>query len=171
MDCLGQKGSGTYSAEQSVKFFSNLSTAFNEQVGILDQVFPASVNTVVPFVQRIAKKVIAEYLTALFDEAHRSNIEAYLKAVSITCEQCLEFAKSLRPTSASGDDFYEAVDEVIIGIFEPHIDLYLREELEFFKRSLPRRSAIGRSGCPNKMLRWNLCSWQMSTAKQTSVTF
>ena len=134
MDCLGQKGSGTYSAEQSVKFFSNLSTAFNEQVGILDQVFPASVNTVVPFVQRIAKKVIAEYLTALFDEAHRTNIEAYLKAVSITCEQCLEFAKSLRPTSASGDDFYEAVDEIIISIFEPHIDLYLREELEFFKK-------------------------------------
>jgi recyclin-1 len=134
LDCLGQQGTGTFSVEQSFTFFSNLSTAFNEQISILDQVFPASVNTVVPFVQRVGKGVIAEYLTTLFDEAHRTNTEAYLKAVSVTCEQCLEFAKSLRPTSASGDDFYEAVDEVIVGIYEPHIDLYLKEELEYFKK-------------------------------------
>ena len=134
LDCLNQRGSGSFSPEQSFTFFSNLSTAFNEQVGILDQVFPSSVNTVVPFVQRVGKVVIAEYLTALFDEAHRTSVEAYLKAVSVTCEQCLELAKSLRPTSSSGDDFYETVDEVITGIYEPHVDLYLKEELDYFKK-------------------------------------
>ena len=133
LDCLNQKASGTFSAEQSHSFFSRVSTAFNDQVGILDQVFPTSVNTIVPFVQHLGKQVIAEYLSTLFDEAHRTSIEAYLRAVSSTCEQCLEMAKSLRPTSSSGDEFYQTVDEVMGNVFEPHADLYLKEELEFFK--------------------------------------
>ena len=131
LDCLSP---GKFSADESYSFFNNLSTAFNEQVTIIDQVFPSSVNAIVPFVQKVGKVVVAEYLTALFDEAHRTSIESYLKAVAVTCAQCLEFAKSLRPTSSSGDDFYEAVDKVIASVFEPHIDLYLKEELDFFKK-------------------------------------
>lgn len=134
LDCLNQKGPGSFSAEESYSFFSNVSTAFNEQVGVIDQVFPTSVNAIVPFVQRVGKEVISDYLITLYDEAHRTNTESYLRAVSTTCDQCLEMARSLRPTSASGDDFYETVDEVIASIFEPHIDFYLREELEFFKK-------------------------------------
>ena len=133
LECLDQKVPGSYSPDQSYNFFSNLSTAFNAQVEVIDQVFPASVTAVAPFVQRVGKTVIAEYLTALYDEAHRIGVETYLKAVSITCSQCLEFAKCLRPTSSSGDDFYEAVDEAVASIFEPHFDLYLKEELSFFK--------------------------------------
>ena len=134
LDCLNQKGPGTFSAEESYSFFSNVSTAFNEQVAIIDQVFPSSVNAIVSFVQRVGKTVVLGYLTTLFDEAHRTNVESYLRAVSTTCDQCLEMARSLRPTSASGDEFYETVDEVIASIFEPHIDLYLKEEVEFFKK-------------------------------------
>lgn len=134
LDCLNRKGPGSFSAEESYKFFSNVSTAFNEQVGIIDQVFPSSVNVIVPFVQRVGQAVISDYLTLLYDEAHRTSVESYLRAVSTTCEQCLEMARCLRPTSASGDEFYQTVDEVITSIFEPHIDLYLKEELEFFKK-------------------------------------
>ena len=134
LDCLNRKGPGSFSAEESYSFFSNVSTAFNEQVGIIDQVFPASVNAITPFVQRVGKAVISDYLTILYEDAHRTNIESYLRAVSATCDQCLEMARSLRPTSASGDDFYETVDEVVASIFKPHIDPYLEEELEFFKK-------------------------------------
>lgn len=134
LDCLNRKGPGSFSVEESYRFFSNVSTAFNEQVGIIDQVFPNTVNVIVPFVQRVGQAVISDYLTILYDEAHRTSVESYLRAVSTTCDQCLEMARSLRPTSASGDEFYETVDEVITSIFEPHIDLYLKEELEFFKK-------------------------------------
>ena len=134
LECLSQNGPGSFSPEQSYSFFSNLSTAFNAQVEVIDQVFPAQVNAVVPFLQRVGKLVIAEYLTSLYDEAHRTNTEFYLKAVSATCDQCFEFAKSLRPSSTSGDEFYEAVDEMIASIFEPHTDLYLNEELDYFKK-------------------------------------
>ena len=57
-----------------------------------------------------------------------------MKAISVTYVQSLNFAKSLRPGRTSGDDFYETVDEIIANAFDPHIDLYLSEEVEFFKR-------------------------------------
>lgn len=137
LQCLSQPGPGSFSPEQSYEFFSNISTGFNEQVAIIDQVFPTSVNVIVPFVQRVGKVAILEYLTVLYNEAYHMNAEIYLKAVSTTCNQCLEMAKSLRPTSTSGDEFYKAVDEVVASIFDPHIELFLREELEFFRnRSL-----------------------------------
>ena len=134
LDCLSHMGPGNFSAEESYNFFNNVSTAFNEQITVIDQVFPSSVNAIVPLVQRVGKVVLAEYLTALFDEAHRTSTESYLKAVAVTCAQCLEFAKSLRPTSSSGNEFYEAVDKLIENAFEPHIDLYLKEELDYFKK-------------------------------------
>ena len=125
---------GYYPDEISYKFFAKLSAAFNEQVAIIDQVFPPSVNIMNLFLQRIGKQVIGEYLSTVFEEAYRTNLATYLKAVSITCDQALNFAKSLRPTVGAGDDFYEAVDQVINDVFEPHVTLYLVEELSFFKR-------------------------------------
>ena len=125
---------GYYPNEISYAFFAKLSSAFNEQVAIMDQVFPPSVDVVTPFLHRVGKHVIGEYLKAVFEEAHRTNIETYLKAVSVTCDQALTFAKSLRPTAGAGDEFYEAVDQVITSMFEPHVTLYLVEELSFFKR-------------------------------------
>lgn len=135
LDCLNHNGPGSFISEESYKFFNNLSTRFNDQVSVIDQIFPSSVNATVPFVERIGRIIITEYLTALFDEAHRTSVESYLKAVSSTCEQCLEMTKSLRPTSSSGDEFYEAIDKIMTSTFDPHIDLYLKEELEFFKKT------------------------------------
>lgn len=125
---------GYYPSEISYSFFAKLSTAFNEQVAVIDQVFPPCINILLPFLQRVGKQVIGEYLTAVFDEAHRTNIETYLKAVSVSCDQALTFAKSLRPSAGAGDEFYEAVDRMIADVYEHHIDLYLIEELTFFKK-------------------------------------
>ena len=126
---------GNFDGDKSYEFFSTLSSAFNEQVAVVDQVFPSSVDVVVPLIRRIGKQILAEYSNALFDEAHRNNVETYLKAASTICGQALTFAKSLRPSVGSSNDFYEAVDEIISEVFEPHVDLYLAEELAFFKKN------------------------------------
>lgn len=132
--CLNEASPGSISFEPSHRFFTTLSAAFNEQIIIVDQVFPSQVNVVVPFLRRMGKEIISEYLTTLFDETHLTSAELYLKAISATYVQSLSFAKSLRPGRNSGDDFYETVDEMIANAFEPHIDFYLSEEVEFFKR-------------------------------------
>ena len=131
---LGCLNTGSFSMEQSYRFFHNTSTEFNEQVAIMDRIFPASVDTVSPLLRRVGQEVISEYLVALFDEAHQTNLEAYLKAVSTTYSQSLDFAQSLRPGNDLGDAFPGAVDDIVLKAFEPHIELYLKEEIEFFKR-------------------------------------
>jgi len=133
MECINEASAGNIWLEPSHVFLDRLSAAFNEQVVIIDRVFPPAANVLLPFLDRIGD-VISDYVTLLFDETHQRSIESYLKAVSGIYEQSLHFAKSLQPTSTSGDDFYEAVDSIITKIFEPHIDLYLGEELDFFKR-------------------------------------
>ena len=131
---LGCLNTGNFALDQSYRFFNNTATEFNEHVAIMDRIFPASVDAVIPFLQRVGKEVVSEYLNTLFDEAHQMNIEGYLKAVSTTYSQSLNFAQSLRPGSDPQDAFPDAVDKVILGAFEPHIDLYLTQELESFKR-------------------------------------
>ena len=132
--CLNEAGAGKISFEPSFRFFTTLAEAFNEQVAIVDRVFPPQVNVIVPFLRKMGKEVISEYLTTLFDETHMTGLDLYLRAVSATYVQSLNFAKSLRPGNSSGDEFYETVDEIIASAFDPHIDLYLNEELDFFKR-------------------------------------
>ena len=131
---LGCLNTGNFSMEQSYRFFSNTSTEFNEQVAIMDRVFPPSVSPVIPFLQRVRKEVISDYLVTLFDEARETNTEAYLKAVSTTYSQSLDFAQSLRPGIDPEGAFMNAVDQTILDAFEPHIDLYLKEEMDSFRR-------------------------------------
>jgi recyclin-1 len=132
--CLNEAGASGISFEPSYRFFTGVSAAFNEHVAIIDQVFPSDVNVIGPLLEKLGKEVISEYLTTLFDETHQISVELYLKAVSATYVQSINFAKSLKPSRDSGDDFYETVDRILAEAFEPHIDLYLKEEVEFFKR-------------------------------------
>ncbi|KAI4122523.1 MAG: hypothetical protein LQ338_005769, partial [Usnochroma carphineum] len=134
MDCLRLGSPGSISLEESQRFFTHLTTSFNEQIAVMDRVFPASVKAAITFVQRVGKEVLSEYLSALFDEAHRTGAEPYLKAVSGTYQQSLFMARSLRPSKDTGDEFYEAVDRIVANAFELHVDLYLNEEYSYFKR-------------------------------------
>ena len=134
MDCVSPANSEYLSLEESLAFFSHLSAAFNAQITIIDRVFPASVNVVIPFLQKVGTDVIITYLSTVFSYVHERSIESYVRAVSGMYEQSLRFAKSLQPTQLSGDDFYETLDQALTDIFEPHVHLYLSEEMAFFKR-------------------------------------
>ncbi|KAI9772287.1 MAG: F-box protein: endocytic membrane traffic, recycling ReCYcling 1 [Geoglossum simile] len=134
MDCINQAASGSISLEPSHEFFSRLSAAINEQSSIIDRVFPQTINVFLPFLERIGEDVISEYVTPLFDEAHERNVESYLKAIAGIFEQCLRFGRSLKPAMGSGDLFHEDVNRILARVFEPHVDLFLQEELYFFKK-------------------------------------
>ena len=142
MDCVSPSNADHLFLIESHSFFSHLSAAFNSQVAIIDHVFPASVDVIEPFLHRIDEDVISIYLTTLFDYLHGKSIESYIRAVSGTYEQILRFAKSLQSPQHSGGKFSEAVDRVVTNAFEPHVNLYLTEEMTFFKR----RSEIEVSG-------------------------
>lgn len=133
-DCLERHGSNQLNLQPSHDFFRGLAIALNDEAAIIDRVFPPTVDVLEPFLERVAEDVILEYLTALFDEAHDIGVEVYLKAVAGVFDQALQLAVSLQPTKGSKPNFQEESMKHISRCFEPHIDLYLQEELDFFKR-------------------------------------
>lgn len=134
LECLRDTAPGHVSLQPSHDFFLGLATAVNEQALVIDRAFPPTVDVLLPFVDRVGEDIVSEYITTLFDEAHERGVEVYLKAVSGVFEQGLQFAHSLTPAKGSKANFPEEVFRIVTRSFEPHVDLYLQEELDFFKR-------------------------------------
>ncbi|KAL4782521.1 exocyst complex component Sec10-like protein [Aspergillus varians] len=120
--------------EQTQAFFTRLSVAFNEEVSIINRAFPPALQTTSPFIEKVGHDVLSPFLTAVFDELHRSNMESYLLSVSSTFAQCMNFCDSLLPIQNSLDTFDEVLHRAIAQVYEPHMDLYLAEELDFFRK-------------------------------------
>lgn len=133
-DCLRLAGNGHVSLQPSHDFFRGLAIALNEEAAVIDRVFPPSVDVLQPFLERVADDIISEYVTSLFDEAHEVGIEPYLKAVAGVFGQALQLGLSLHPTKGSKPNFRDEAMRIISQCFEQHVDLYLQEELDFFKR-------------------------------------
>ena len=132
LECLEAVAPGHVDLNPSRSFFERLAGMMVEQAAIIDKVFPPSVDVLTPFLSRICEDIIAEYLTALFDEAHQKGIETYVKAVSGTFEQSLRFLASLKPTKATPSNFMDTTQGMITQCYEKHVDLYLAEELAVF---------------------------------------
>ena len=133
MDCINQAASGGIALEPSRLFLENLSKKVNEQSDIIDRVFPTGQDVLQSLLDKIGEDILMEYVTPLFDESHERSIPSYLKAVSGIFEQSMLFAASLKLSNNSGSDFKDKIKGVIARVFEPHVDLYLSEELDYFK--------------------------------------
>jgi recyclin-1 len=116
------------------EFFNNLAKAVNEQSDIIDRVFPPTINVMLPFLERVCEDVISEYVTPLIDESHDRDIESYLKTITELYVDMVQFGKKIRPAKGSTGTFSEDMVALIIKVFEPHVDLYLTEEIEHFKQ-------------------------------------
>lgn len=132
-DCI-DPSTNRVKLQQTQVFFTRLSVAYNEEVSIINRIFPPSTKVASPFVQKVGQDVLYPFLTAVFDELHRTNVESYLNAVSVTFVQCQNLSESLLPIQDAQDSFDEFLDSVISSVYEPHIDLYLAEELDHFRK-------------------------------------
>ncbi|KAG0645252.1 F-box pof6 [Hyphodiscus hymeniophilus] len=134
LDCINHSSAGSIDLGPSRQFLESLCGKINEQSDIIDRVFPAGEDVLQILLDKIGEDVLMEYVTPLFDECHERSIPSYLKAVSGIFEQSLQFAASLKPSKNSGSDFRDKVKAVIARVFEPHVDLYLQEEIDYFKK-------------------------------------
>lgn len=126
---------GQVNMEQTQAFFTRLSVAFNDEISIMNRVFPPALDVTTSFMTKVGQDVLYPFLTAIFDELHRVSIESYLTAISATFVQCMNLSEALLPVRSSDAKFDEYLDNVVIKIYEPHIDLYLAEELDHFKKT------------------------------------
>ncbi|KFY37146.1 hypothetical protein V495_07338 [Pseudogymnoascus sp. VKM F-4514 (FW-929)] len=135
MDCLNQAAAGSIDLKPSLEFFETLLKLINEQAETIDKIFPPRLNVLEVFLERIGEDVIGDWVTPLFDESHERNIQSYLKAVSGIFEQCVQFSLQIKPPSGTPPiEFRRKVHGIIVRVFEPHVDLYLQDELDFFKQ-------------------------------------
>jgi recyclin-1 len=133
MDCINQASAGGIALEPSRQFLESLCKKVNEQSDIIERVFPAGEDVLQILLEKIGEDILMEYVTPLFDETHERSISSYLRAVSGIFEQSMQFAASLKPSKNSSSDFMDRVKAMIGRVFEPHVDLYLQEELDYFK--------------------------------------
>ena len=134
MDCINQASAGSVALDPSRRFLESLCRQVNEQSEIIDRIFPAGEDVLQSLLDKVGEDILMEYVTPLFDECHERSIPSYLQAVSGMFEQSMQFAVSLKPSKNSGRDFVDKVKDVIARVFEPHVDLYLQEELDYFKK-------------------------------------
>ncbi|CAM1508485.1 Fc.00g053330.m01.CDS01 [Cosmosporella sp. VM-42] len=132
MDCLNQAPSDGITLEPSRLFFEILLAKVNEQASVIERIFPEPAGVFWAFVDKVREDIVMEYATPLFDEAHERSLEAYLQGVSGIFEQTLLFFRSVTPPNGSKEDIQAKAKEMSLRVFEPHLDLYLQEELDFF---------------------------------------
>jgi recyclin-1 len=120
--------------EHTQAFFTRFGVAYNEEIEAINGAFPTDLDVALPFLDKASVDVLSPFLTSLFDELHRSNIESYLKAVSGTFAQCLNILSDLKIPLASSVSKGNTITRAMTQIFEPHLDLYLAEELDFFRK-------------------------------------
>ena len=133
-DCIDES-SQRVRLEHTQAFFTRMSVAYNEEASIINRAFPRTTSIASQFVDKIGTAMLYPFLTALFDELHSTNIESYLNAISVTFAQAMNLRENLLPIQAADGKFDEYLGGVIAKVYEPHIDLYLAEELDLFRRN------------------------------------
>ncbi|KAK2731588.1 F-box protein: endocytic membrane traffic, recycling ReCYcling 1 [Myotisia sp. PD_48] len=127
------KDTGTTSLEHTHAFLVQLGVAVNEEISIINKCFSSKPDIFSSFIEKVGKDVLSPYFLPLFDELHSTNTNSYIQTVSGTFAQLLNFIRGLQPIQISSTIFSEAAHQALELIYEPHMDLYLAEELSQFR--------------------------------------
>jgi recyclin-1 len=138
MDCVNQALADSITLEPSRRFFEVLARKVNEQAGVIERIFPNPGHVFWAFVDKVREDIIMEYATPLFDETHERSIPSYLRAVSGLFEQTLHFLRTLTPPKGAETSQEAKAKELALKVFEPHLDLYLQDEIDEFTRQAER---------------------------------
>ena len=105
------------------------------QTRIADRVFPSPSNAMILFVEQVIDSVLTDYSTYLIGRARQgSETEVYLKTVVGTYHQCCRLVQYLNKPKDATSEFRRTLFAYIDMSFLPHIDPYLRVELDYYRR-------------------------------------
>ena len=131
-------GHGHISLERTQSFFNRLAIGFEEESAIANQVFLFPAEAILSLLGKVCREVLSPYLTSLFDEAHTRGVECYLEIVAGTFAQLQHFVRELPLDQTTVEQEQQRIVGVVAKVFEPHLDLYLAEELGHFKQKANR---------------------------------
>lgn len=134
-DCIDYSlGWGQLSLEKVQAYFERLAIAFAEEAATVRTVFPNSEEVLLHLLDRTGQEILSPFLTTLFEDARGRSTTVYLKTISGTFAATRQLVAECGVTSDSSDEAQTRAHAVIAQIYGPHMDSYLAEELENFKR-------------------------------------
>ncbi|KAI1342242.1 exocyst complex component Sec10-domain-containing protein [Xylariaceae sp. FL0016] len=137
-ECINRASRDDITLDPSREFFELLVRKLNEQSDIVVRIFPQADLVFWTFADKVREEIIMEYVTPLLDETHDRNLDSYLRAVSGLFEQCVQFVRSLEAPKNPERTLEDHAKELSLRVFEPHLDLYLQEELDNFTKFAER---------------------------------
>ncbi|KAI8974035.1 exocyst complex component Sec10-like protein [Trametes punicea] len=101
------------------------------------RVFPPEANVLLLFADRLANEVVGEYISSLLTRAREISNEIFLKATAASFKEAWRMVDTIVQVGSSKDpDFPRTkAEDVVYRMFEPNMDEYLDEEVEFVKQS------------------------------------
>jgi hypothetical protein len=118
------------------EYIDRLLSQLDGQTRLADRIFPSPTLAMTTFVKKVFETVLQEYFYLLIDRTRQgAETDIYLKAVVGTYHQCRRLVQYLnKPKSATGY-FRAGLFEFVDDLFKPHIEPYLRVELDYYKSS------------------------------------
>jgi recyclin-1 len=134
-DCIDYSlGWGQLSLEKVQAYFERLAIAFAEEAAVIRTVFPNADEVLLHLLDRTGQEILSPFLTSLFEDARGRSTSVYLKTISGTFAATRQLIAECGVTAESSDESRTRANAVIALIYGPHLDSYLAEELESFKR-------------------------------------
>ncbi|KAH9847985.1 exocyst complex component Sec10-domain-containing protein [Lenzites betulinus] len=101
------------------------------------RVFPPDANVLIAFADRLANEVVGEYVTSLLTRAREISNEIFLKASAASFKEAWRMVDVIVKVASAKDPQFPKTkaEDVVYRMFEPNMDEYLDEEVEFVKQS------------------------------------
>lgn len=116
------------------ELIGGISSIFNDQSTIIDQIFPQSV----PMMYKVCEELVANQLTELIMIIidYAKSIGLYLQIIPYLYEKITrDFISGLKPSENVGESYFQLVRELIDMSFDSFAAEYMREELSYFKEN------------------------------------
>ncbi|CCM05375.1 uncharacterized protein FIBRA_07591 [Fibroporia radiculosa] len=117
-------------------FMSGVIDALREHGPRAIRVFPPKTNVLLTFADRLATDVVGEYISPLLTRAREIGNEIFLKATAASFNEAWRMVNTVVQIAHSRSDSNISraqAEDVLYRMFEPNMDEYLDEEVEFVK--------------------------------------
>ena len=105
------------------------------QTRIVDRVFLSPSDAMIAFTRQVIGHVLMNYATQLIDRTRQGNeTDVYLKATVGSYHQCRRLVQYLNKPRDATSEFRTTLYAYLDSLFEPHIEPYLRVELEHYRK-------------------------------------
>lgn len=128
-------GSGRLSLERVQGQFDRLGDVYKQEAAIVKAVFPHADEVSVLLLDRIAAEILSPFLVALFADARTRNTSTYLRVVSGSLQATSKFVQDFALPEDANQKIVDRAMAVLVRLFSPHLELYLNEEVAFFRET------------------------------------